>query len=113
MYINVDSAVDSYYLVENVSSELPFSCSNEGCKRTFKHKSSLTRHLTYECNVRKSFKCGLCSCWFQKPYDVVIHSKRKHVHSKVKVLQLKDDRLDEWVIARRAMYQRRFKKSEK
>lgn len=31
-----------------------------GCGRTYKHKSGVSQHLTYECGIEPKFNCHIC-----------------------------------------------------
>lgn len=59
------------------------SCPNDcGCK--YKHKSSLSKHLKFECGVEKQFKCLKCGNRFTLKHHLITHmlSIHKMVHEK-------------------------------
>jgi len=37
-----------------------FKCSNGGCGRIYRNRSSLTRHLKFECGMPPKYECMLC-----------------------------------------------------
>ncbi len=58
----------------------PFICPNN-CGRNYLSKSSLTRHLKYECGRAKQFICEFCEKPFSHKADMKIHVGV--VHSKI------------------------------
>ncbi|CAL1680036.1 unnamed protein product [Lasius platythorax] len=58
--------------------EIRFLCPNHNCGRTFNWKSSLTRHLKYECGLIPRFKCPYCVYCCKVKADVKKHIMRRH-----------------------------------
>ena len=81
-------------LCENADST--FTCPNTDCHRVFKFKYNLSRHLKYECNTQRAFKCGHCNHPFTQRYNGVVHCRKSHPNLEVKVMELKEDQLIEW-----------------
>jgi hypothetical protein len=54
-----------------------FSCIN-GCGRTYKLASSLTRHLNLECGKPKKFWCELCPKAYTRKESLKFHINEKH-----------------------------------
>ena len=51
-----------------------FKCPSQGCDRVYMYKTSLNRHLQYECQVPPKFKCQFC------PHRTSIHCNMlKHI----------------------------------
>lgn len=61
-------------------SEKYFSCIN-GCGRTYKLASSLTRHLNLECGKPKKFWCELCPKSYTRKESLKFHINEKHTDS--------------------------------
>lgn len=60
-----------------------FSCIN-GCGRTYKLASSLTRHLKFECGKPKEFWCELCPKSYTRKESLKFHINEKHNESENK-----------------------------
>lgn len=58
-----------------------FLCSN-GCGRSYKLASSLTRHLNLECGKPKKFWCELCPKSYTRKESLKFHINEKHTTSK-------------------------------
>jgi hypothetical protein len=56
-----------------------FSCIN-GCGRTYKLASSLTRHLNLECGKPKKFWCELCPKSYTRKESLKFHINEKHTN---------------------------------
>lgn len=56
-----------------------FSCIN-GCGRTYKLASSLTRHLNLECGKPKKFWCELCPKSYTRKESLKFHINEKHAN---------------------------------
>ncbi|KAH1002425.1 hypothetical protein HUJ04_008513 [Dendroctonus ponderosae] len=50
-----------------------FDCSR--CNKTYKYKSSLSKHLKYECGVEKQFRCTLCSYSGKQKAHLISHMR--------------------------------------
>lgn len=62
------------------SEQKHFSCVN-GCGRTYKLASSLTRHLNLECGKPKKFWCELCPKAYTRKESLKFHINEKHADS--------------------------------
>jgi Zinc finger, C2H2 type len=56
-----------------------YKCLN-GCGRSYKLLSSLTRHLTFECGVAKKFVCTICDRAYTRNESLKYHMHEKHKH---------------------------------
>lgn len=65
-----------------------YSCPHVNCRRTFKWKGNLKRHLTYECGVLPRFKCPYCDYCCKVKSDVCKHINRRHKNCVVYVLDI-------------------------
>ncbi|ENN73532.1 hypothetical protein D910_06819 [Dendroctonus ponderosae] len=48
------------------------------CNKTYKYKSSLSKHLKYECGVEKQFRCTLCSYSGKQKAHLISHMRNVH-----------------------------------
>lgn len=48
------------------------------CGRTYKHKSSLYKHLKWECGVESQFKCSKCPYKGKQKISLITHMQVKH-----------------------------------
>lgn len=48
------------------------------CGRWYKHKSSLHRHLKFECGVDPKFQCTFCTYKAKQPEHLKSHMALKH-----------------------------------
>ncbi|KAJ3663877.1 hypothetical protein Zmor_008097 [Zophobas morio] len=48
------------------------------CWRVYKHKSSLYKHLKWECGQESQFRCDLCSYICKQKGHLQGHMRRKH-----------------------------------
>ncbi|XP_017783478.1 PREDICTED: zinc finger protein 790-like [Nicrophorus vespilloides] len=53
-----------------------FECAT--CRRSYKTKGSLVRHIKFECNKEKMFQCSLCSSKFTRNTTLVGHMLKVH-----------------------------------
>ena len=73
-----------------------YACRMTGCNKAFVGQTNLWRHLKFECNSEKLFKCGHCNFKAHYPYCVVKHSEAIHPRRKLRVLNVKGNELVEW-----------------
>lgn len=59
-----------------ISGEGEFSCLN--CERKYKLKSSLRRHIKYECQTERKFRCQFCGSSFKLNHHLKEHIIHKH-----------------------------------
>lgn len=48
------------------------------CSRIYIHKTSLMKHLKFECGVIPKFYCTLCKKYFKQPHNFRLHMANKH-----------------------------------
>lgn len=48
------------------------------CGRTYKRKSGMSQHFTYECGVEPKFKCLVCNKRFSRKLRMITHMKKLH-----------------------------------
>lgn len=53
-----------------------FICSN--CPRKYVHKTSLLKHLKFECGVNPKFFCLFCKKYFKQPSNFKMHMAVAH-----------------------------------
>ncbi|KAJ8958179.1 hypothetical protein NQ318_006119 [Aromia moschata] len=66
------------------------------CNRVYKHKSSLYKHLKWECGVESQFKCPICSYNCKQKINYFSHMNYKHKISREEVeahIRNKTDRI--------------------
>ncbi|XP_074112962.1 uncharacterized protein LOC141536383 [Cotesia typhae] len=49
------------------------------CKRRYRSKKSLDKHVTYECGGRKYFNCHLCNQNFSQKHSLLRHVNKMHI----------------------------------
>lgn len=54
-----------------------FCCPND-CGRKYRHSSSLSNHLKYECSVEKQFHCPVCGKTFSRKPTLKLHLVNLH-----------------------------------
>ncbi|KAL1517275.1 hypothetical protein ABEB36_001061 [Hypothenemus hampei] len=55
---------------------LCYNC--DQCKRIYKYRNNLRRHLKYECNKEPAFNCPYCTYMCTRKYTLCRHVKRNH-----------------------------------
>lgn len=53
-----------------------FNCKR--CGRSYKHSTSIYKHLRYECGIEPRFKCHLCPYRAKQAGNMRIHIRKKH-----------------------------------
>lgn len=48
------------------------------CKKVYKNKETLKRHVRFECGNQKPFSCPMCSYCAKQKFQVKTHMMRKH-----------------------------------
>ncbi|XP_054287665.1 zinc finger Y-chromosomal protein-like [Macrosteles quadrilineatus] len=48
------------------------------CKKLYKNKITLTRHMRYECGDRRPFACPLCEYRTKQKFQIKLHIVKKH-----------------------------------
>ncbi|XP_026677885.1 gastrula zinc finger protein xFG20-1-like [Diaphorina citri] len=67
----------SRYYFSAPSGEKRYLC--DSCDRTYSNRSSLKRHMNYECGKLPAFPCTLCSYATKRKTSLASHYYRKHV----------------------------------
>lgn len=63
-------------LIENSKQNL-YTCND--CNKSYKQKSSLYNHKTYECGKLPSFKCPYCNFVTKRKYNYKSHLISRHL----------------------------------
>lgn len=58
-----------------VNNSLRWSCWN-GCGRSYKYKSDLSRHIRKECGVEPQHRCEICLKAFKRNDHLIAHMAR-------------------------------------
>lgn len=48
------------------------------CRRSYKSKGALSRHLKYECESKHIFRCVYCTKSVKQKYNLKDHVRRRH-----------------------------------
>ena len=79
MYFNCITGLEMTFNVARSSyqSEFPFVCPNQ-CGKRYKHKSSVYKHVKYECGGKSNFKCHVCGKCFSQKVSLKTHLGLMH-----------------------------------
>lgn len=67
--------VEMFYDVDGV---VKIFCCPNGCGRKYRHSSSLSNHLKFECSVEKQFQCTICGRMFSRKPSLKLHLVNMH-----------------------------------
>lgn len=70
-----DCSKDIIYL-KFLTGAIKYQCGR--CKKAYEYKSTLKRHLTYECGVEKMFQCPQCFARFRRKGHLKSHVFNVH-----------------------------------
>lgn len=68
--------VTGYSVYTSPNGDMTFNCTT--CNKVYKHKTSLYKHLKYECNKEPQFSCHLCSYKAKRATSLRSHLYLKH-----------------------------------
>ena len=77
-----------------MSNKKPFSCSENGCEKTFKYQKTLQQHLITIHAWQKSIKCKRCDSRFESTEERGTHFREKHLLDKDKKWSEKCDKCE-------------------
>lgn len=67
---------EKYFINEGNRGREQYSCSL--CGRLYKEKTTLVRHMKFECGREAQFQCPVCPKKTKQKYNLVLHMRRRH-----------------------------------